>query len=552
MLLNLHISNYALIENLDIDFTPGFSVITGETGAGKSIILGALGLLLGQRAEAKVIKAGATKCFVEGTFDLAGLGLDDFFQANDIDFDGKECIIRREITAAGKSRTFINDSPAPLAKLKELGPAIIDIHSQHQNLLMGNEGFLLNVLDLVADNGALREQYRTTYQDWSHARAELEKFKAQTAKDKNDADYIRHKIQQVEEARLEANEQEALEQESQVLNHVEEIKNALFQASSLLDSPEQSLLAQLRQGESLLRSVTQIYPDADGLSERLETCRIELEDITDEVNKALERTELDPERLAYVDNRLNLIYSLEERFHAADIPALLEQAAVWQEQLAALEDADEFIAQKEKAIRQLHDRMLDFGKQLTATRQKAAALVSEKILQTLQLLGMNHARLHFDLTPRAGACPTGLDQASLLFSGNKNVPEQDVSLIASGGEIARLMLSLKSLLSSYKHMPTVIFDEIDTGVSGTMAEKMGLVMQKMAQACQVICITHMPQIAALGETHFRVYKTEDATGTVSRIDRLDTEQRIREIANMLSGSELTEAAINNAKSLLKL
>ena len=552
MLLNLHISNYALIENLDIDFTPGFSVITGETGAGKSIILGALGLLLGQRAEAKVIKAGATKCFVEGTFDLAGLGLDDFFQANDIDFDGKECIIRREITAAGKSRTFINDSPAPLAKLKELGPAIIDIHSQHQNLLMGNEGFLLNVLDLVADNGALREQYRTTYQDWSHARAELEKFKAQTAKDKNDADYIRHKIQQVEEARLEANEQEALEQESQVLNHVEEIKNALFQASSLLDNPEQSLLAQLRQGESLLRSVTQIYPDADGLSERLETCRIELEDIADEVNKALERTELDPERLAYVDNRLSLIYSLEERFHAADVPALLEQAAVWQEQLAALEDADEFIAQKEKAIRQLHDRMLDFGKQLTATRQKAAALVSEKILQTLQLLGMNHARLHFDLTPRAGACPTGLDQASLLFSGNKNVPEQDVSLIASGGEIARLMLSLKSLLSSYKHMPTVIFDEIDTGVSGTMAEKMGLVMQKMAQACQVICITHMPQIAALGETHFRVYKTEDATGTVSRIDRLDTEQRIREIANMLSGSELTEAAINNAKSLLKL
>ena len=552
MLLNLHISNYALIEDLDISFPPGFSVITGETGAGKSIILGALGLLLGQRAEAKVIKAGAAKCFVEGVFDIAGLGLDDFFHANDIDFDGRECIIRREITAAGKSRTFINDTPAPLSKLKELGPAIIDIHSQHQNLLMGNEGFLLNVLDLAADNVTLREQYKAAYRDWSLARAELEEFKAQTIQNKDDADYIRHKIQQVTEAHLEANEQEALEQESQVLNHVEEIKNALFQISNLLNNPEQSMTTQLRLGENLFRSVTQIYPSADSLSERLETCRIELEDITAEVDKALERTELDPERLAYVDNRLSLIYSLEERFHAADIPTLLELAASWQEQLAALEDADEIIAQKEKAIRQLHEKMLALGNQLTATRQKAAERVCGKILQTLQQLGMGNARLRFSLTPRTQASPTGLDQATLLFSGNKNVPEQDVSLTASGGEIARLMLSLKSLLSNYRHMPTVIFDEIDTGVSGTMAEKMGLVMQEMARTCQVICITHLPQIAALGGTHFRVYKTENAIGTTSHIDRLSPEQRIREIANMLSGSEMTDAAINNAKSLLKL
>lgn len=552
MLLNLHISNYALIEDLDISFPPGFSVITGETGAGKSIILGALGLLLGQRAEAKVIKAGAAKCFVEGVFDIAGLGLDDFFHANDIDFDGRECIIRREITAAGKSRTFINDTPAPLSKLKEFGPAIIDIHSQHQNLLMGNEGFLLNVLDLAADNVTLREQYKAAYRDWSLARAELEEFKAQTIQNKDDADYIRHKIQQVTEAHLEANEQEALEQESQVLNHVEEIKNALFQISNLLNNPEQSMTTQLRLGENLFRSVTQIYPSADSLSERLETCRIELEDITAEVDKALERTELDPERLAYVDNRLSLIYSLEERFHAADIPTLLELAASWQEQLAALEDADEIIAQKEKAIRQLHEKMLALGNQLTATRQKAAERVCGKILQTLQQLGMGNARLRFNLTPRTQAGPTGLDQATLLFSGNKNVPEQDVSLTASGGEIARLMLSLKSLLSNYRHMPTVIFDEIDTGVSGTMAEKMGLVMQEMAQTCQVICITHLPQIAALGGTHFRVYKTENAIGTTSHIDRLSPEQRIREIANMLSGSEMTDAAINNAKSLLKL
>ena len=552
MLLNLHISNYALIEDLDISFPPCFSVITGETGAGKSIILGALGLLLGQRAEAKVIKAGAAKCFVEGVFDIAGLGLDDFFHANDIDFDGRECIIRREITAAGKSRTFINDTPAPLSKLKELGPAIIDIHSQHQNLLMGNEGFLLNVLDLAADNVTLREQYKAAYRDWSLARAELEEFKAQTIQNKDDADYIRHKIQQVTEAHLEANEQEALEQESQVLNHVEEIKNALFQISNLLNNPEQSMTTQLRLGENLFRSVTQIYPSADSLSERLETCRIELEDITAEVDKALERTELDPERLAYVDNRLSLIYSLEERFHAADIPTLLELAASWQEQLAALEDADEIIAQKEKAIRQLHEKMLALGNQLTATRQKAAERVCGKILQTLQQLGMGNARLRFSLTTRTQASPTGLDQATLLFSGNKNVPEQDVSLTASGGEIARLMLSLKSLLSNYRHMPTVIFDEIDTGVSGTMAEKMGLVMQEMARTCQVICITHLPQIAALGGTHFRVYKTENAIGTTSHIDRLSPEQRIREIANMLSGSEMTDAAINNAKSLLKL
>lgn len=552
MLLNLHISNYALIEELDIDFTAGFSVITGETGAGKSIILGAIGLLLGQRAEARAIKAGTTKCVVEGTFNVEGLNLENFFQENDIDFDGQECIVRREITATGKSRTFINDTPAALAKLKELGPAIIDIHSQHQNLLMSNEGFLLNVLDLVARNEKLRERYQTTYRAWNDERNALEKFKAQLTQDKGDADYIRHKIRQVEEAQLEKDEQESLESESQVLNHVEEIKNALFQASNLLDNPEQSLIAQLRQGENLLHSIGNLHAEAQALADRLETCRIELEDISTEISRALERTELDPERLAYVDSRLNLIYGLEERFHAASIEELHAQLATWKDHLNALEEADEIIAQKEKGIAQLRSQLQQLGQELTASRQDAAGKLCNQILQTLRQLGMNNARLRFELTPRPQPSLSGFDKATLLFSGNKNVPEQDVSLIASGGEIARLMLSLKAQLATYRNLPTIIFDEIDTGVSGTMAEKMGLVMQRMSETCQVICITHLPQIAALGATHYRVYKTEGTDGTSSHIDRLTPAQRVQEIANMLSGSQMTEAALNNAKSLLKL
>lgn len=552
MLKNLHISNYALIENLDIAFSSGFSVITGETGSGKSIVLGAMGLLLGQRADTRIIKSGAAKCIVEGTFDVEDIGLDAFFQENDIDFDGHECIIRREITIAGKSRSFINDTPVPLAKLKDVGRYIIDIHSQHQNLLMGNEEFLLNVLDLVANDLDTLHLFKEKLLAWEEECKALELFKAQLAQDKGDVDYVRHNIRQVEEAQLKESEQEDLEKELQVLNHVEEIKNSLFQVLNILDSPEQSLLGQLRQGENMLRSISNIYPEAQTFSERVESCRIELEDLASEVDRVLERTELDPERLAYVESRLNMIYGLEERFRAGNVQELHKLLCEWKDRLIALEDADEAISQKEKTIKLLYEQLLQVGEKITEARQHAASHISSIIVQTLQFMGMPNSRLEFELTHRSKPSASGFDNALLLFSGNKNVPMQDVSLIASGGEVARLMLSLKALLTTYRHLPTVIFDEIDTGVSGTMAEKMGLVMQQMSGKCQVICITHLPQIAALGETHYRVYKTEGPQGTTSHIDALTPEERITEIANMLSGSQMTEAAMNNAKSLLNL
>lgn len=551
MLKNLKINNYALIEKSDIDFPSGFSVITGETGAGKSIILGALGLLMGQRADAKAIKAGEKKCSVEAVFNIEGLHLQHFFDEHDIDYDVEECILRREVSVNGKSRAFINDTPVPASVMKTFAAEVIDIHSQHQNLLMGRENFLLDMLDTVADNQSLHQEYKDSFRQWHKACKELQYLKDKQAQDEANRDFIQFQFEQLEEANLHAGEQEDLEEEYRLLSHAEEIKGSLYEAIGVFSEDNGNVTGKLKQASQSLNGISNFFSQSDALSTRIESARIELEDIAEEIERAAENVEFDPARLQFVNDRLNTIYALEKKHQVDTIDDLLEIKASLDKQLGSIENSDKIIAEKERLIATLHESVMRYGCQITESRNKAAVVTAEHLTQTLHLLGMPNVRMIFKLSPRTTPDVSGLDTVVFLFSANKNVPEQDVAQIASGGEIARLMLSLKAFLSKRKNLPTIIFDEIDTGVSGTMAERMAQVMQQMAGNCQVICITHLPQIAALGQQHYRVFKAETEDGTFSHIIPLNEEERIREIANMLSGEELTEAAINNAKSLLR-
>ena len=550
MLQKLHIAHYALISELDIDFRTGFSVITGETGAGKSIVLGALGLLLGQRADAKSIRPGAAKCVVEGTFDISGLGLETFFTEADIDFDGAECLIRRELTQAGKSRAFINDTPVSLTKFKELAPHIIDIHSQHQNLLMGSENFLLETLDCVADNAAIRRDYRTAYDAYTKAKRALQELREQMEREQTDTDYLRFQLQQIDDAALTDGEQEELEQESDTLSHAEEIKQALYQALGLLTDERNPVSALMRQATQSLNSISHVLPAAQALAERLQAVRIEVEDICQETESTLEGVEFDPERLSYVDDRLSTLYDLQKKHRVGTVAELLQLADNLRQRLDRIDNSDEHLQRSEQQVEQLHTALLQAAEALTASRRDAAQQAEAVLTKSVRSLGMPHATLSLSLTPRELPDATGADAAAFLFSANKGVPMQNVASIASGGEIARLMLALKGMVAAHRRLPTIVFDEIDTGVSGTMAEKMAAAMRQMAAHCQVLCITHLPQIAALGSEHYRVRKLETAEGTTSLMEHLTDEERVSEIANMLSGETLTEAAIRNAQSLL--
>lgn len=552
MLTHLYISNYALIEELDIDFHGGFSVITGETGAGKSIILGALGLLLGKRADAQAIKNGEKKCSIEASFDIRALNLKSFFADNDIDNDDTECILRREVINTGKSRAFINDTPVSLTQLKELGTYLIDIHSQHQNLLMNQEDFLLDIVDTIAGNQSLRETYLHTFEAWKRAQTLLLELQARAEKDQANQDYLKFQIQQFQEANLSEGEQEELEQEASTLNHAEDIKQALFAACAPLVSEELRLLEELKNGTQKLDSISAVYPQAQEMAERLNSAYIELEDLSSELEKVQMEIEFDPIRQNFVEERLNTIYSLEQKHKVSTIAELLQIYDDLQKRLNEIENIDETLKEKEKEVEQQLGALAKSAKALTKSRETAAKTIAKSLIEQLQTLGMPHVKLEFSLMSKSSFDRNGSDTISLLFSANKNRPLQDVAAIASGGEIARLMLSLKALIAKSKALPTIIFDEIDTGVSGTMAEKMALTMQQIADNCQVLCITHLPQIAALGAHHYRVYKVEGDDKTTSHISLLSQEERIKEIANMLTGSEMTEAAINNAKSLLRI
>ena len=550
MFKSLSINNYALIDRLDISVEPGFTVITGETGAGKSIMLGALGILLGGRAEARAVRTGAAKCVVEAAFDVSALGIQGFFDENDIDFDGEECILRREVTAAGKSRAFINDTPVPAARLKELGALVIDIHSQHRNLLIGREDYLLDTLDIVAANSAEKEAYAEAFAQWRKAEEDLKALRLQAEKGQTDGDYLKFQLTQIQEAALLPDEQEELEKENALLEHAEEIKASLGSAAFAINGSDGERLAELRRAAQLLESIAAHLPEAAALAERLESARIEIGDIADELERQSEGIDFNPARAEQVASRLNLIYDLLQKHRAASITELLALAKGWEEQLNRLENMESLLAESERRCAALLADLRKKGSVLTATRGKAANIVEQSLTESLHTLGMPNVSIRFSLQPREVPAACGMDTPVFLFSANKNVPMQPVSEIASGGEIARVMLALKGLIARHKNLPTIIFDEIDTGVSGTMAERMAVMMGEIAKHCQVLCITHLPQIAAKGNAHFRVHKEENETGTTSHISRLSPEERVREIATMLSGAEISEAAVSNAKALL--
>ena len=550
MLQHLTILHYALIESLDIDFHTGFSVITGETGAGKSIMLGAINLLLGGRADAKAIQTGQKKCMVEASFDIEGLGLEPFFINNDIDYDTHDCIIRREVLQSGKSRAFINDTPVSASKLKEIGSSLIDIHSQHQNLLIRNELFLINSLDIMAAQPQLVANYKCLYGQCRQAMQALKQLQERASKGRSDEEYLRFQLGQIDELDLQKDEQESLESEQNVLGHAEEIKQGLYQAQSAISNEETSISQSLRQAIELLDGISDKYTDASLLAERLRSTRIEIDDIEAELESSADTVEYDPARLQYVEDRLSSIYSLEQKHGVATIDELLEKANKMRTELDAIDNVDEDIKRQTAEVSRLTELRNQTAAQLTAARKKAALLMQEELTSTLHGLGMPNARIELEIKPRTEPDNTGADNVMFLFSANKNVPLQDVSTIASGGEIARLMLALKALIARRTQLPTIVFDEIDTGVSGTMAERMAQVMKQMSANCQVLCITHLPQIASWGSHHFRVFK-EDSQGTTrSHIQPLSAEQRVTELAHMLSGEQLSDAAIENAKSLL--
>ena len=550
MFKSLSINNYALIDRLDISVEPGFTVITGETGAGKSIMLGALGILLGGRAEARAVRTGAAKCVVEAAFDVSALGIQGFFDENDIDFDGEECILRREVTAAGKSRAFINDTPVPAARLKEIGALVIDIHSQRRNLLIGREDYLLDTLDTVAANSAEKEAYAEAFAQWRKAEEDLKALRLQAEKGQTDGDYLKFQLTQIQEAALLPDEQEELEKENALLEHAEEIKASLGSAAFAINGSDGERLAELRRAAQLLESIAAHLPEAAALAERLESARIEIGDIADELERQSEGIDFNPARAEQVASRLNLIYDLLQKHRAASITELLALAKDWEEQINRLENMESLLEESQRRCTALLADLRKKGSVLTATRGKAAKIVEQSLTESLHTLGMPNVSIQFSLQPREVPAACGMDTPVFLFSANKNVPMQPVSEIASGGEIARVMLALKGLIARHKNLPTIIFDEIDTGVSGTMAERMAVMMGEIAKHCQVLCITHLPQIAAKGNAHFRVHKEENETGTTSHISRLSPEERVREIATMLSGAEISEAAVSNAKALL--
>ena len=550
MLRSLYIQNYALIEKLDISFGAGFSVITGETGAGKSIILGAIGLLLGQRAEVKAIRQGASKCVIEARFDISAYGMEPFFEDNELEYE-EECILRREVYASGKSRAFINDTPASLVQMKELGEQLIDVHSQHQNLLLNKEGFQLNVLDILSHNDEQLSAYQSLYREWKQAQQELADLIARAEQNKADEDYIRFQLEQLEEANLSAGEQEELEQETDMLSHAEEIKAGLFRVGQLLTSDEGGLLAGLKESLNTMLGLQKVYSPATELAERLESTYIELKDVSQEVSSQEEDVEFNPDRLEEVHDRLNLIYTLQQKHRATTVEELLTLAEEYAAKLAAITSYDERIGELTTLCDTLYNKVRKQAAVLTKARTGAAREVEKQMASRLVPLGMPNVRFQVEMGIRKEPGVHGEDTVNFLFSANKNGSLQNISSVASGGEIARVMLSIKAMIAGAVKLPTIVFDEIDTGVSGEIADRMADIMQEMGeQDRQVISITHLPQIAARGCAHYKVYKQDNETETNSHIRRLADEERVEEIAHMLSGATLTEAALNNAKALL--
>lgn len=552
MLQQLYIRNFTLIDELDIELRPGFSVITGETGAGKSIILGAIALLLGQRADSKAIKQGSDRCIIEAHFDLTRYQLKPFFDENDIDYDASDCIIRRELTAAGKSRAFVNDTPVALSLLKELGDMLVDVHSQHQNLLLGKQDFQLEVIDTIAQDQALLNEYQQTFAAYHEKQRQLQALQEEMERNKQNLDFLQFQYEELTNVQLVEDEQEKLEQQREMMTHSEDIKTALYETNQHLVADEQGILSRLRKSLSAIHTITKVYPTSEDWIERMESCQIELKDIAQDVEARLEDIDFNPAELERINQRLDKIYDLQKKYHAETIAELIQQRDELKRQLSQIENSDEALASLQNELDVLKKKCLQQAETLTKLRQKASKEIERQMRERLVPLGMPNVRFEVKVN-KAELHKSGQDDIAFLFSANTSSPLQPISQVASGGEIARVMLSLKAMISGAVKLPTIIFDEIDTGVSGKIAERMAEIMKEMgANDRQVISITHLPQIAALGTTHYRVSKEETATGTTSKMQMLSNDERIHEIAQMLSGSDITAAAIQNAKELLKI
>ena len=552
MLKHLYIKNFALIDELDIELHQGFSVITGETGAGKSIILGAVGLLLGQRADSKTIKQGADKCVIEAHFDLSRYDMNDFFVENDIEYDEDDCILRRELSANGKSRAFINDIPVQLSMMRDLGDRLVDIHSQHQNLLINKQDFQLSVIDIIANNNNELESYRQAFSSYQETQKSLDDLIEEIERNRQNKDFLQFQCDELAQANLVEDEQYELEQRSETMSHSEEIKSALYEADNVLSSEGSGAVDSMHKALMALRSIERVLPAAPELVERIDSCYIELKDLSQEINSQLESIDFDPAELDLINNRLDKLYDLEKKYHVETVGELIQKHKELQQKLNDIESSDELLSALQQKASQLLSKAKEEAGKLTKKRKKAALFIEKDMQERLVQLGMPNVRFQIQVS-EVSLTIKGQDSVSFLFSANTSTPLQPISQVASGGEVARVMLSLKAMISGAVKLPTIIFDEIDTGVSGKIAEKMAEIMKEMGDPeRQVISITHLPQIAALGTSHYKVMKEETALGTTSRLEELTPEERIKEIAQMLSGSEVSEAAIENAKQLLRL
>ena len=551
MLRQLYIRNFTLIDELDITFKPGFSVITGETGAGKSIILGAIGQILGNRADARMVKAGCDKCVIEAHFDLSNYDMESFFNDNDIDYEPEDCIIRRELKANGKSRAFINDTPVALTTARELGQQLVDIHSQHQNLLLQKEDFQLNVVDIIAHNSQLLNDYRTLFDGYAKAKAALREKEEECEKDRANEDFLRFQADELVTAKLVDGEQEELEQELETLSHAEDIKGALFDADNLLSGDDRCITQSCKTMLSRLSDIGDVYPAIRQVTERIDSEYIELKDIARDISNLAESIDFDPARLTMANERLDTIYTLQKKHHVESVAELIAIRDSLTARLNDITNSEDMLEDMRRQVEDMHCKATEAAARLTESRQEAARHVTEQLLAQMTALGMPNARFEIKFETKELAVD-GADRISYMFSANKNVPLEPIAQVASGGEVARVMLSLKAMISGAVKLPTIIFDEIDTGVSGRVAEMMAQIMRQMGRADrQVISITHLPQIAALGTTHYKVEKTDTDDTTISRMRMLGHDERITEIAQMLSGSNISDAAIENAKSLLK-
>ena len=552
MLKQLYIRNFTLIERLDMTFNGGFSVITGETGAGKSIILGAIGLLKGQRADSKLIKRGSEKCVIEAHFNLSRYGMEKFFNDNDVEYDADDCIVRREITAAGKSRAFVNDTPVPLSVLKELGEQLIDVHSQHQNLLLGKQDFQMEIVDIIADDKDLLDNYRKAYGDYREKQRQLDDLQERLTSNKANADFLLFQYEELDRANLVEGEQETLEAQANQMSHYEDIKTALYQADKAMSAEGTGVTENLRTAINALHSIEGVLPMAGELASRMDADFIDLKDIADELEGQLDKVDFDPKELDSINDRLDRIYSLQKKYHCDTVSQLIEIRDNLKKQLDGIENGDYDLQQVKNEVDKSMKLAIQKADSITKVRKTAAKKIEEEIKQRLVALGMPNIQFTINLES-SELSADGADKVAYMFSANRNMPMQPVAQEASGGEIARLMLSLKAMVSGAVKLPTIIFDEIDTGVSGKIAEKMADIMCEMGNnERQVISITHLPQIAAKGATHYKVYKEDRGDTTVSTMKLLCGEDRVNEIAQMLSGSDITEAAISNARELLKM